>query len=120
MDISYGDSNAIGKLVDQCTTNSSIYGIHGASGADVCEALCNFFINAGGFLKTILCNFDWRLIGGNAAALLCTHGTRIRAAPPHRQDKNGLVERRWASLTKMVQSFLSEVKLPKKFWYWAI
>ena len=98
MDIGYGDGVAIGGskyvlvLVDQCTTNSFIYGMHGTSGADVCEALWKFFIDAGGFPKTIQCDFDPRLIGGKAAALLRTHSTRIRAAPPNRQDKNSLVK----------------------------
>ena len=36
------------------------------------------------------------------------------------QDKNGLVERRWQSLTKMAPFFLTEAKLRKKFWFWAI
>ena len=80
---------------------------------DVCEALWKFFIEAGGFPKTIQSDFNPRLIGGKADALLPTHGTRIRAAPPYRQDKNGLVERRWASLTKMARWFLTEAKLPK-------
>ena len=53
------------------------------------------FIDAGGFPKTIQCDFDPHLIGGKAAALLRTHGTRVRAALPHRQDKNRFVERRW-------------------------
>ena len=44
----------------------------------------------------------------------------MRAAPPPHQDKNGLVERRWQSLTKMARSFLAEAKLPKKFWFWVI
>ena len=52
--------------------------------------------------------------------LLHSHGTQVRAAPPRQQDKNGLVERRWQSLTKMARSFLAEAKLPKKFWFWAI
>ena len=78
------------------------------------------FIDAGGFPKTIRCDFDPRLIGGKAAALLCSHGTRVRVAPPGRQDKNGIVERRWKSLTKMACSFLAEAKFLKKFWYWAI
>ena len=86
----------------------------------MCEALWEFFIDAGGFPDTIQCDFDPRLIGDKTAALLCTHGTRICAAPPHRQDKNGLVERRWQSLTKMARSLLTEAKLPKKFLFWAI
>ena len=87
--------------------------MYGSSGADVCEALWKFFIDAGDFPETLQCDFDPRLIGGKAAELLRTHGTRVCAAPPHYQDKNGLVERRWQSLTKMAPSFLTEAKLPK-------
>ena len=126
MDIGYGDDVSIGGykyvliLVDECTRNSFVYGMHGSSGADVSEALWIFFIDAGGFPKTLQCDFDSRIIGGKAAALLRSHGTRIRAAPPGRQDKNGLVERHWQELTKMARSYLTTAKLPKKFWFWAI
>ena len=51
---------------------------------------------------------------------MCLHGTRIRAAPPYRQDKNSLVKRKWQSLTKISRAFLSAAKLPKKFWFWVI
>ena len=125
-DIGYGDGISVGGskyvlvLVNQCSTNSFVYGMHGLSGADVCETLWKFFIKAGGFPKTLQCDFDTRLVGGKAAALLRSHGTRTWAAPPHRQDKNGLVKRKWQSLTKMARSFLTAVKLPKKFWFLAI
>ena len=105
-DIGYGDGVSVGSskyvlvLVDQCTTNSIVYGMHGSSGADVCEALWKFFIDVGGFPKILQCDFDTRLT--------------------HLQDKNGLVERKWQSLTKMVRSFLTAAKLPKIFWFWAI
>ena len=45
MDIGYGESNSPGGhkyvlvLVDKCTSNTFVYGIHGTSGADVVEAL---------------------------------------------------------------------------------
>ena len=94
--------------------------MHGSSGADVCEALWKLFIDAGGFPKTLQCDFDTRLIGGKAAALLQSHGTRIGAAPLHCQDKNRLVERKWQLLTKMARSFLTAAKLPTKFWFWAL
>ena len=68
--------------------------MQGASCADVCEALWKFCINAGGFPKTIQCDFDPCLISGKAAALLQSHGTRVQAAPPRQQDTHGLVERR--------------------------
>ena len=82
-DISYSDGVSVNGskyvlvLVDQCTTNSFVYGMHGSSGADVCEALWKFYIDAGGFLKTLQTDFDTRLIGGKAAALLRSHSTRI-------------------------------------------
>ena len=79
-----------------------------------------FFFDVDGFPETIRCYFDPRLIGGKATALLRTHGTCVWTAPPHRQDKNGLVERRWQSLTKMARSFLTEAKLSKNFWFWVI
>ena len=99
MDIGYGEGMSCGGskyvlvLVDQCTSNSFTYGMHGASEADVCETLWKFFIDIGGFPKTIQCDFDPRLIGGKAVALLCSHGTRARAVPPRCQDKNGLIYR---------------------------
>ena len=63
-DIDYGDgvslvgSKYVLVLVNQCTTNSFVYDIHDSSSADVCEALWKFFIDAGGFLKTLQCDFD--------------------------------------------------------------
>ena len=39
---------------------------------------------------------------------------------PQRQNKNALVERQSKFLTKMTRSFLTEAKLLKKFWFWAI
>ena len=54
----------------------------GSSGADICKALWKVFINAGGYLKTIQCDFDPHLIGSKAAALLCTHRNRVWAPSP--------------------------------------
>ena len=73
MDIGYGKGVVVGGykyiliLVDQCTTNSFVYSMHGCSGDDVCKALWKFFIDAGGFPRTIQCDFDSCLIGGKAA-----------------------------------------------------
>ena len=55
---SYGGSKYVLVLVDQCISNSFTYGMQGAYGADVCEALWTFFIEARGFPKTIQCDFD--------------------------------------------------------------
>ena len=100
MDIGYGESNSLGGhkyvlvLVDKCTSNTFVYVMHGTSGADVVEALWKFFINAGGFPRTIQCDFDPQFIDGKAISLLRSHGCYVHAAPPHQQDHNGLVEKR--------------------------
>ena len=82
--------------------------MHGTSGADVVEALWKFFIDAGGFPRTIQCNFDPRFIGGKAISLLRSHGCYVRAATPHRQDHNDLVKKRWEVLTNMARAFLAD------------
>ena len=126
MDIGYGESNSPGGhkcvliLVDKCTSNTLVYVLHGTSGADVVEALWKFSINTDGFPRTIQYNFDPRFIGGKAILLLWSHGCYVRAAPPHQQDHNGLVEKRWEVLTNMVRAFLADAQLPKWVWYWAI
>ena len=59
MDIGYVDGAVVGGskyaliLVHQCTTQSFVYRMHGSSGADVCEALWKFFIDAWGFPHTL-------------------------------------------------------------------
>jgi hypothetical protein len=84
------------------------------------EALWKFFIEAGGFPKKIQCDFDPRFVGGQALKLLRSHGCKVQAAPPHRQSQNGMVERRWQMLEAMARTYLTEARLPKRFWYWAI
>ena len=55
---SYGGSKYVLVLIDQCTTNSFVYGMQGSFGADVCVALWKSLIDAGGFPETIQCDFD--------------------------------------------------------------
>ena len=88
-------------LVDKCTYNTFVYGMHGTFGVDVVESLWKFSIDAGGFPRTIQCDFDPRFIGGKAILLLWCHSCYMRAASPHQQVYNGLVEKRWEILTNM-------------------
>ena len=118
MDIRYGESDSPGGpkyvlvLVDKCTSTTFVYGMHGTSGADVVEALWKFFINAGGFPRTIQCDFDPRFIGGKAISLLWSHGCYVHVTPPHHQDHKILVEKRWEVLTNMARAFLADAQLP--------
>ena len=83
MDIGYGEGAAVGWhkysliLVNQCTTQSFIYGMDCSSGADVCETLWKFFIDSSSFPHTLHYNFDPQLVGGKAATLLRSHSTRL-------------------------------------------
>ena len=101
----YGPSTSPGGfkhapvLVDYCTRYTWVYGMSGTSGTAIQEALWKFFCDAGGFPRRIQCNFDPRFPGGAAKALLQAHGCRVHAAPPHRQSQNGLVEKKWQTLT---------------------
>ena len=106
MDIGYSDGASYGGrkyvliLVDQCTM-FFLYMVCKDLWVPMClKHYGNFSLMLGAFPDTIQFNFDPRLVGGKATALLCTHVTRICAAPPHRQDKNCFVERRWQSLTR--------------------
>jgi len=44
----------------------------------------------------------------------------VNAAPPHRQDKNGLAERHWQTLVSMARNWLVSADLPPSFWYYAV
>lgn len=44
----------------------------------------------------------------------------VNAAPAHRQDKNGLVERHWQMMVSMARNWLSSAELPPTFWFYAI
>ena len=114
MDIGYGESNSPGGhkyvlvSVDKCTSKTFVYGMYSTSGADVGEALWKFFINTGRFPCIIQYNLNPQFIGGKAISILWSHGCYVRAAPPHNQDHNGLVEKRWEVLTNMARAFLAD------------
>ena len=107
-------------LVDCCTWCTWICGMSGTSGMDVQEALWKFFCDAGGFPRKIQCDFDPRFLGGAAKAPLQAHGCCVNAAPLHCQSQNGLVEKKWQTLTTMARTCLTDAKSPTKFWCWAI
>jgi hypothetical protein len=44
----------------------------------------------------------------------------VNAAPPYRQDKNGLSERHWQTLVSMSRNWLASAELPSSFWFYAV
>ena len=65
-------------------------------------------------------DFDHRLLSGQTEKFINQHGCNILGAPASRQHQNGLVERQWQTLMNMARSFLSNKKIPRSFWWWAI
>jgi hypothetical protein len=76
MDFGYGHTDSPGGfkysllIVDYKTRNIYIYGLKGITGADIHNALSAFFIEAGGILGTLQCEFDTKFIAGSAHQLL--------------------------------------------------
>jgi len=44
----------------------------------------------------------------------------VNAAPSMRQDKNGLAQRHWQTLTAMARNWLVSAELPSTFWFYAV
>ena len=57
------------------------------------EALQQFIIDIGCFPHRNICDFDTKVISGEAGTFLRSHQVTINAAAAERQMQNGLVER---------------------------
>jgi hypothetical protein len=61
-----------------------------------------------------------KLIGGKAREYLYSILIHVNAAPSHRQDKNGLVERHWQTMVSMARNWLASAELPSFLWFYAV
>ncbi len=87
---------------------------------DIQKQLETFFAHIGFIPRRIISDFDLKLIGGRARDYLNSMLVHVNAAPPHRQDKNGLAERHWQTLVSMSRNWLASAELPSTFWYYAV
>jgi len=87
---------------------------------DIPKQLELFFSHIGFAPKIIITDFDLKLIGGKARDYLNSMLIHVNAAPPHRQDKNGLAERHWQTLVSMARNWLASAELPPSFWFYAV
>ena len=78
------------------------------------------FLDMGRKPTRIYTDFDPKLIRGKCGRMLKHLNIHVWASPSRRQHQNGLVERRWGVLTNMVRSFLTDSKMPRNFWFWAL
>ena len=131
MDIGFGDGISPGGhryclvVVDSGSRMCWCYGLRDLSGSTVADALLQLFVDMGQDLghcevRRVLCDFDPKLMRGQARHLLHRKEIRILSSAPYRQSQNGLVESHWATAVRMARAYLQEANLPKRFWFWAL
>ena len=126
MDIGYGDCVSVGGFrytilfVDRATSRGYLYGLKSLIQEEIIENFDQLFLDMGMKPHRIYTDFDPKLILGKCGKHLKHHGIRVRASPASRQSQNGLVERRWGVITNMARAFLTDSKMPRKFWFWAL
>ena len=131
MDIGFGDGISPGGhryclvVVDAGSRACWCYGLRDLSGSTVADALLQLLVDVGHdhshkVVHRILCDFDAKLIRGQARHLLHRQHIRILSSVPFRQSQNGLAESHWATAVRMARSYLQEANLPKRFWFWAL
>ena len=125
VDIGYGPCRAIGGirytllLIDKSTRFKYIFGLKNLT-SSIHEAMEEFLSVCGTKPELIRTDFDTKLIGGRVKDLLRKNHISIQAAPPKRQQQNGLVEQHWALLVKQARQWLTSALLPTSYWWFAI
>jgi len=125
VDIVFGPEVSIGNVhyglmfSDRYSRMTYIYPLQNLT-SDICKQLEAFFAHVGSYPKRLISDFDTKLIGGKARDYLNSLKIHVNAAPSYRQDKNGLVERRWQTLIAMARNWLASSELPANFWFYAV
>jgi len=125
VDIVFGPEVSLGNVhygllfSDRFSRMSYIYPLQNLT-SDICKQLETFFAHLGRTPKRLVSDFDMKLIGGKAREYLNSLKIHVNAAPAHRQDKNGLVERHWQTIVAMARNWLASAELPATFWFYAV
>ena len=106
-------------LIDKGTKLRRMYPLKNLT-FSISRAIQTFLRDIGTKPKIIRTDFDKKLIGSNARAILDEANVRIEGAPPKRQHQNGLLERAWQSVVIMARNWLKSALLPSKYWYFAL
>ena len=124
-DIGYGAGTAIGGiryalfLVDRKTRYKFVYPLSDLQGQTIKSQIQIFIRDIGKFPKEMICDRDFKLLGGDVDAFLSPH-TITAGAPRNRQNQNGLSEANWRYICNIARNYLTEHLLPNKFWFHAI
>ena len=126
VDLAYGDCVSIGGtryaliIVDRATRYTWMFGLKSLAQEEIIKAFVKLQLTFGSLLRRLYTAFDHRLLSGQTELYLNQRGCNIPGAPASRQHQNGLVERQWQTLMSMARSFLSNRKIPRSYWWWAI
>ena len=125
MDIVYGPSTAIGGIthglycVERTTRTQMIFPLKNLKDS-LLDGMRKFLRRCGRKPQKLYTDFDPKLITGDVARYLEDKEVEIVAAPPDRQDQNGLSEGNWETCVNMCRNWLRAQLLPAKFWWFGI
>jgi hypothetical protein len=125
-DIGYGDCKAVGgarfcfMLVDRATHYCWIYALKSLCHENIKKVFQQFQVDAGSLPHRLYTDFDSKLIAGPTEQYLLEHGCKVCASPNNWQDKNGLVECAWQTAVAMARSYITDMEMPRCFWFWAL
>jgi hypothetical protein len=125
MDIVFGPDVSLGNIhygllfTDRYSHMTYLYPLQNLT-TDIINQLESFFAHLGFSPQRLISDFDTKLIGGKSRQYLNHLKIHVNAAPANRQDRNGLAERHWQTLTAMARNWLASAELPAKFWYYAV
>jgi len=125
MDIVFGPEVSVGNvhyallMTDRFSRMTYLYPLQNLT-TDIRKQLECFFSHLGFVPTRLITDFDTKLIGGKAREYLNSLLIHVNAAPPNRQDRNGLAERHWQTMSSMARNWLASAELPSKFWYFAV
>ena len=126
-DIDYGDTKSAGNgahycilFIDRATQYSWFYPLLLLNHESIKSSFVQWQLDAGGFPKYLNTDFDSKLLDGPSGQFLCEHNVILRGSPSGHQNQNGLIEHTWQTITNMAHTFVTDMQMPRTFWYWAL
>ena len=127
-DIVYGSQTALGGIryalfiIDRKTWHKYCYPLKSLK-SDLLTKIKLFCSQIGRRPRKFFTDFDHKLCGRKVLEFLQNDPNDpyvVETAPPSHQDKNGLSERNWQSILRMLRGWLASSLLPTNFWYYAL
>ena len=77
-------------------------------------------VDAGVVPHRIYTNFDQKFLEGETTHWIHSNHGKLYGVPVGHQNQNGLVERSWQTLCSMSSAYITDMQMPRAFWFWAI